>query len=478
MSPPALCVLPGAFSVAFDFPLAAAPMALDGPAPGVVRRLLRRFASPMVTSAVVSLLLLALLASILSLTWREANQAEEVRRIYFADNISPAHRRVIDLFNRTHAGSMEVVPIDIPFEKFSTNERKELFARFLRSKSDQIDVFSVDVIWVPRFAKWCEPLAAHLTPAGREEILDVALRSCSYQDTLTTVPLFIDVAVLFYRQDLLRRLPDAARIEAEIQRSITWDRLLEVGRGWHSPVPSWYVYQADNYEGLLCSFVEAMEGRGQPLYEDGRFHLTSPEAVDALTFLRDLSGRLHVSPEGVTGFREITSVQFYLQNNGVFLRGWPTFPRDFRRLAPPAGIDVGAIRQAPLPHVAGHPPVSILGGWNLMISRYSAQKTEAAEFLRFLLTKEAQTILYEEGGYLPVNRRVYEDSALIARHADLRFYRELLRSGVRRPPLVEYTKYSDMLTRQLKRAIRGECTPIEALRRAEADIAADQSAQE
>jgi hypothetical protein len=77
-----------------------------------------------------------------------------------------------------------------------------------------------------------------------------------------------------------------------------------------------------------------------------------------------------------------------------------------------------------------------------------------------------------------VNRRVYEDSALIARHADLRFYRELLRSGVRRPPLVEYTKYSDMLTRQLKRAIRGECTPIEALRRAEADIAADQSAQE
>jgi multiple sugar transport system substrate-binding protein len=32
-----------------------------------------------------------------------------------------------------------------PFQKFSTNERKELLTRSLRSKSDRIDIFSVDL---------------------------------------------------------------------------------------------------------------------------------------------------------------------------------------------------------------------------------------------------------------------------------------------------------------------------------------------
>ncbi|RKY50187.1 MAG: hypothetical protein DRP92_08075, partial [Candidatus Neomarinimicrobiota bacterium] len=65
---------------------------------------------------------------------------KEVIKIYYADNISEAHRKIMDEFNRVNKGKIEVVAVDLPFTKFNTNERKEILARALRSKSSVIDV--------------------------------------------------------------------------------------------------------------------------------------------------------------------------------------------------------------------------------------------------------------------------------------------------------------------------------------------------
>ena len=59
-------------------------------------------------------------------------------KVYFADNISAAHRRPIERFNQKHLGAIEVVPVNLPFDKFSTNERKEFIARSLRNKGDLV----------------------------------------------------------------------------------------------------------------------------------------------------------------------------------------------------------------------------------------------------------------------------------------------------------------------------------------------------
>ena len=45
--------------------------------------------------------------------------------IFYADNITPAHKTLIDKFNKTYEGQIKVVPIDLPFTKFTTNERKD-----------------------------------------------------------------------------------------------------------------------------------------------------------------------------------------------------------------------------------------------------------------------------------------------------------------------------------------------------------------
>jgi multiple sugar transport system substrate-binding protein len=112
----------------------------------------------------------------------------------------------------------------------------------------------------------------------------------------------------------------------------------------------------------------------------------------------------------------------------------------------------------------------VFGGWNLMISKESEHKSQALEFLKFVTGKEMQQMFYEEAGYLPSNRAVYEDSAMMAANPELRYLLNLLERGVHRPAFVEYTKISDVLSFYIKRAIKGELSLEAALQGAQEAI--------
>ena len=116
---------------------------------------------------------------------------------------------LIDRFNDNYKDEIEVIPINLPFSKFSTNERKELLARSLRSKSDLIDVFAVDLIWSARFAKWVHPLDNLLDSSDLNNLLSYSLESCYYKGNLVAVPLYIDVGLMYYRKDLIKKYPDS-----------------------------------------------------------------------------------------------------------------------------------------------------------------------------------------------------------------------------------------------------------------------------
>ena len=149
-----------------------------------------------------------LILFVLTPTGFETTHVDKVRKIYFSDNISTAHRKIISLFNEKYKDQIEVIPVNLPFEKFSTNERKQLLARSLRSKSTSLDIFAVDLFWVPRFAKWAEPLGDYFSDSDRENYLDYALETCFYEQKLVSIPLYIDIFGMYYRRDLLEQLPD------------------------------------------------------------------------------------------------------------------------------------------------------------------------------------------------------------------------------------------------------------------------------
>ena len=396
-----------------------------------------------------------------------------MERVYFVDRISSAHQLVIDRFNELHRGSIEVVPVDLPFEKFSTNERKELLARSLRSKSDKIDVFAVDLIWVDRFARWCEPLDAALGPAYRSRVIPVALQSCICDSSLVSIPLYIDIGLMYYRKDLIDRLPDAAAVEDTLSRSISWPELIRLRSRLGYAGKPFYVFQGYDYEGLLCNYLEFLVGMDPAALSSNSIDLSSPAARSSLQKMVDLVSRDGISPREVTEFDENRSYQYMLDENAVFVRGWPNFVENFHN-AYPDTMKLHTIRTAALPHFPGMPPTSVFGGWNLMLSQYSLHKAAALEFIRFTQTKEAQTIMYEVGGFLPTSSEVYGDEAYMRAHPPLAYYHTLLQRGFHRPALVDYTRISDILSYHIHRAITRELSVTEALQRASAMINSNQ----
>jgi multiple sugar transport system substrate-binding protein len=386
-------------------------------------------------------------------------------RVYFADRISLGHRKVIDRFNQIHQGKIEVVPVDLPFDKFSTNERKELLARSLRSRSDKLDVFAVDLIWVRRFARWCEPLDRYIDRTERERVIPVALRSCIYDTSLVSMPLYIDIGLMYYRKDIIDRLPDARHVEEELEGSMPWPDFRRLRERIGLDRKPYYVFQADDYEGLVCNYLELLAGLDPEAVATDHIDLGSDAARSALQMMVDLVHKDGISPPAVTDFDENLSYSFMLENDAVFVRGWPNFVENFRKTYPDTA-KLASIRKAALPHFPSHEPTSVLGGWNLMLSKQSTRKAEAVEFIRFAGTKEAEQILYEAEGFLPVTRDIYQDTAYMRGHPDLAYYHTLLERGFDRPAMVDYTRISDILSYYIHRAIRQDLSVEDALKQA------------
>lgn len=394
-----------------------------------------------------------------------SNNSTKLKTIYYVDHISSAHQKVIDLFNERNKGSIKVETINLSFEKFSTNERKELLARYLRSKNNRIDIFSVDQIWVPRFAKWGVPLNKILDSSEVNNIIPQALETCIYNDSLVAVPLYIDIGLMFYRDDLLRNQPDYLQLVEKLKNSITWDDFIELSKRFKNKLNPFYTFQADDYEGLICSFAELMANQNNPMInKEDKVLIDSPEGKKSLQLLVDLVNKYNISPQKVSFLRENESFRFFAEKDGLFLRGWPSMIDDENEFL--SKDERANIKVVPLPHLKNSNPKMVFGGWNLMISKFSDKKPEVIKFAKFLLSEESQKIMYQEGKYLPINKTLYSDINLTKKYPDLTYFNELYQFGVHRPFLEDYTNVSDILSYYLNRAIKKEISVDEALKEA------------
>jgi multiple sugar transport system substrate-binding protein len=390
-----------------------------------------------------------------------AHRRKGVTKLYFADKMSEAHRVLIEEYNRLHAGELEVVPVDFPNVDFTTNERKEVLARLLRGEGEGIDLFAVDPIWVQRFQRWSEPLDQYFKKAELEDITDEALHSCYKDGKLVAIPFGVVRGVLFYREDLLRSLPHGNKIIDEVNRGITWQEFVRYGESIHGSNP-YYIYPAAEYEGLLCVFTELLLGLEKDYFDVHGFNFETPQARKALHLLVDLVQKYRITPEGVTSMTEVSSYEYFLSHNGLFLRGWTSYDKDFAMTPDEKRL----LRMAPLPHFKDGEPASTIGGWNLMVSKFSANKEAAISFIKFLLRKESQEIIFTKGGLFPVVRALYEEESYKRKLPELIEVSQMLAHGVHRPSNEKYTKYSEIFAPYLSRAIGGRITVEDALTRA------------
>jgi len=385
----------------------------------------------------------------------------EVTEIYFADRVTAAHKTLIDTYNKLNEGKVKVIPIDFPNFDFSTNERKEMLARSLRGRGDGIDLFAVDLIWVQRFAKWCEPLDKYFSDGEKKSILNSALESCYYEGELVAVPLDMVQGVLYYREDLLKNFKDGETIINKLKNTITWNDFIEIKNKLGINTP-YYIFPANDYEGLICVYMELLLSLNKNYFNEYGFNLNTPEAEKSLQLLVDLVNKYKTTPEVVTEFTEIPSYEYFIKSDGLFIHGWPSYDKDFKE-SPFNPEKESHLKKAPLPYFTNGTPTSIFGGWNLMVSKFSNKKEKVIDFVKFLLKEESQEMFYRESGYYPVVNSFYENPEYLKKYPEIENFKKLMETGVHRPAHVDYTKYSKIMSYYFKNAIQNKITVKKAL---------------
>jgi multiple sugar transport system substrate-binding protein len=400
----------------------------------------------------------------------------DITEIYFADRISAAHKILIDKYNKLNEGKIKVIPIDFPNFDFNTDERKELLARSLIGRGEGIDIFAVDLTWVQRFAKWSEPLDKYFPGEERSRILNSALESCYYENKLVAVPVNMVQGILYYREDILKKVRNSDDIIRKIDNGITWDEFIKLKNTLNLRTP-FYIFTASNYEGLICCFMELVLSLDRNYFNNHGFNFNTPEAEKSLQLLVDIVNKYNASSKEVTKFTEVPSYEYFIKNDGLFIRGWPSYDKDFKE-APFDLKKEGNLKKAPLPYFKTGVPTSVIGGWNLMVSKFSNKKDKAIDFIKFLLKDESQEIFYTESGYYPVINNFYTKPEYQKEYPEIENYKKFMKSGIHRPANINYTKYSKIMSFYFNAAIKREITVKQALTKCTEAIRTDMMIKE
>lgn len=393
-----------------------------------------------------------------------------VKKVYYVDSISGAHKKIINKFNEQYKNAIEIVPVNLPFYHFTTNDRKAVLTRSLRNKSDGIDIFAVDLIWIPRFAKWGYSIDRFFDKSMLAKTNKNALDACVLNDSLVAFPMFLDITVLHYREDLLKSLPGGVELEKKINNSITWGDFIDLGLKSTNTFNPYYVFTANDFEGMMCCFYEmlSVEERDE-IFHTNEINLNTDSARRALKQMVDFIYRYNFSPKAVTNFYDPNSYKFALENDALFLRGWTGYNKQYKNFLTDTS-KISSLKIAPLPHYEGENTSGVFGGWSLMISKFSKRREEAIKFIKFMFEEENQKILYEEAGVLPVNNNVYADSAYMNKHTELKRIYSILKWGKHRPSLENYTRISEIMSMYFYKALVKEISVEEALRLATEQI--------
>ncbi|MBI5444205.1 MAG: ABC transporter substrate-binding protein [Deltaproteobacteria bacterium] len=369
-------------------------------------------------------------------------------------------QRLLRRFEALHPG-LRVVDEALPS---STDEQHQFYVINLEAGSADFDVLSLDVIWVPEFARagWLLEVTPLASENDRRDFFPAAAEAVSFQGRLYALPWYADAGLLFYRKDLLAKygLAPPRRWEELVQTALRVTR--------DEPGLYGFVWQGKQGEGLVCNVLEFLWGNGGGVLASGRPVLSTPPNLEALAFVRSLIVPYRVSPELVTTADEETTRHIFGEGRALFMRNWPyaydVLSREGSRVRGKVGV-------APLPAFGSGASASTLGGWQLGINRRSRNVDGAQRLVRYLASREAQKELALSVGYRPSRRSLYRDPDVLGRLPFTRTMEEVLAKARPRPVTPYYMMITQILQPELSAAVAGIRTPARALGSADRQIA-------
>jgi multiple sugar transport system substrate-binding protein len=352
------------------------------------------------------------------------------------------------------------LPVELRVTPDAADQRHQLYVQWLNARTAEPDVLQLDIIWTAEFAAagWIRPIA--ISTADQADFFGAAFEANRWRGAWYALPWFVDVGLLYRRTDLIGDAPTSvADLQTGARRAVS-----------DGAVANGFVWQGARYEGLVTVFLEHLTAFGGAILDEtGQVVVDAPQAVAALTFMRDAIHADRIVPQSALTWQE-EQTRFAFQNGqAAYMRNWPYA---WALLQDESSSAVaGRVGVSRFPAADGGRPAAALGGAQLAINRQTGEPAEAEALVRFLTAPEQMLERARVAAQLPARRSLYTTDRLgTALALPVDDVREVLEAAVARPVTPVYSELSELLQVRLHRALTNQQTPEAALRAAAADI--------
>ncbi|MCX7599620.1 MAG: extracellular solute-binding protein, partial [Armatimonadetes bacterium] len=352
------------------------------------------------------------------------------------------NEELLQRFAQLHP-NVQPIPLLLPH---NPDEALPTIQRALESPQGPLSAVPLCMYWMPQVI---DP--ALLTPLddlcpNKDAYLAETIHAATVDGHLYAVPAIAVCGVLLYRKDLLTKYGFAAP-------PATWDELIEqattIVRGEDNPDLAGYAFPGYLYENLNATYLMNLWSNGGDVVDaDGAVSLDSDQALEAARFMYDV---VHVhrltSPELTTPEYGLHPEKHFWEGKAVFATERPIATFGMFQQHSPLWESVAI---APHPRgPRGQQSVSFLGGWHYCIPRAARNPVTAAEFIRFMTSREVQKERALRGGPLPVLRDLYDDPEILAANPHYEVLREIVTTARSRHRIPRYLDFSRAMQRSL-----------------------------
>jgi multiple sugar transport system substrate-binding protein len=364
---------------------------------------------------------------------------------------------LVDNYNKTNRDGVHVTWRDGPV---STDDLLNFYENTLRTRSGDIDVMSIDVIYPALFASkgWTVTLNDKWPASDRADYLSGPIRSCTYNGKIVAAPIRTDLGLIYYRTDIIKTPPN------------TWNDLVNLSQSHASRTRYGYVWQGLQYEGLVCDFIEVLHGYGGSVLDpidSKRVTINSSAGVQALTGMVNWVGT--ISPSSVIGFDEVLCHLAFLNGDAIFMRNWPyaySLANDHAQSRIAGKFDIHAMLYGGN-NTTGH---SCVGGWNLAINAFSKHVDASWKFIQYMLGPYAQKQLALQATLTPALKSVYNDPEVQQKQPLFTKIFPILQTALPRPVSPVYQELSHMIQIRVHQALLKQVSPQDALNALQSDL--------
>jgi len=325
----------------------------------------------------------------------------------------------------------------------------------------------MDVVWINQFIQsgWLQPLNDYEENTNFDSspffnrILNLVDR---FNNKLFALPVFMDVALLYYRTDLIDRAPETWLQLKDLSVKIQKEQR-NANKNFNG-----FVWQGAQYEGLVCSFLEFIASNGGSILQNDSIKIDSKQNEIALQFMQDLIHKYKISPENTyTEMKEEEVRREFQKGNALFERNW-TYAWKLHN-SDDSNVK-GKVGMTILPHFNGHKSVSTLGGWHIGISKYSDRKDKAWKFIQYVTSYKVQKEMVLDIGWNPGRKDVYTDEELQRKLPNLKILEYVFDNTVARPTVPYYSGISEVIQRNVNNCLADKISPKDALLEMEKEI--------